>query len=146
MAFVAGMVCCKTMAQPTAMRVAEFGTAQWIAMDADSTILFPHVHLLKAKSEQGQSLKQYRLPVLSKTVMLKRKKVRRAWVDICGLGQYELFIGGRKQGDDLLSPGWTMYSRRLLYNEIDVTETIKNLQSSNLSPQTSIDVMLGGGM
>lgn len=146
LAFVAGMVCCKTMAQPTAMRVAEFGTAQWIAMDADSTILFPHVHLLKAKSEQGKSLKQYRLPVLSKTVMLKRKKVRRAWVDICGLGQYELFIGGRKQGDDLLSPGWTMYSRRLLYNEIDVTETIKNLQSSNLSPQTSIDVMLGGGM
>lgn len=75
-------------------------------MDADSTILFPHIHLLKANTEQARSLKQYRMPVLSKEIKLRKGKVNCAWVDICGLGQYELFINGRKQGGDLLSPGW----------------------------------------
>ena len=137
----------------------EFANAQWIAMDADSTILFPHVHLLKAKSEKGQSLKAYELPVLTKTATLKEGKVKRAWVDICGLGQYELYIGDSKVGNYFLSPGWTMYDKRLLYNELDVTSHLKS-QTSNLKPQTSklktqpsnlksqitIKVMLGGGM
>lgn len=69
-----------------------FAGARWIAMEADSTILFPHIHLLKANSEQARSLKPYRMPVLSKEVKLRKAKVRRAWADICGLGQYELFI------------------------------------------------------
>ena len=116
-----------------------FAGARWIAMDADSTILFPHIHLLKANSEQARSLKPYRMPVLSKEVKLRKAKVRRAWADICGLGQYELFINGQRQGDCFLSPGWTMYNRRLLYNETDVTKAVNN--SSLL-----IEVMLGGGM
>ena len=120
----------------------DFAGAQWIARDADSTILFPHVHLLKAKSEKGQSLKAYELPVLAKTVTLRQEQVKRAWVDICGLGQYDLFINGRRVGDYFLSPGWTMYSKRLLYNELDVT--------AHLAPATpqhlKIEVMLGGGM
>jgi hypothetical protein len=115
-------------------------------LDADSTILFPHVHLLKAKSEQGQSLKQYQLPVLSKQVTLKSQRVHRAWVDICGLGQYELFINGRKQGNDLLAPGWTMYNRRLLYNEIDVTEAVTDAKRHAPNSELTIEVMLGGGM
>ena len=49
-----------------------FAGARWIAMDADSTILFPHIHLLKANSEQARSLKPYRLPVLSKEVKLRK--------------------------------------------------------------------------
>lgn len=127
-------------AQPTATNIpSDFCHAKWIAMDADSTIIFPHVHLLKAKSEQGRSLKQYRMPVLSKTATLTKGKVRRAWVEICGLGQYELFINGQKQGDGFLAPGWTMYNRRLLYNEIDVTKAIQERR-------VAIDVMLGGGM
>ena len=118
-----------------------FADAQWIAMDADSTILFPHVHLLKAKSTDGQSLKQYRLPVLSKTVRLSGG-VSRAWADICGLGQYELFLNGEKMGNQFLAPGWTMYNKELLYNELDVTDAVRR------APQGVLDirVMLGGGM
>ena len=126
--------------------MSDFCNARWIAMDADSTIVFPHIHLLKANSEQGRSLKQYQMPVLSKTVKLKKGKVRRAWVDICGLGQYELFINDRRQGAYFLSPGWTMYNRRLLYNEIDVTETITDSKHNILNSKLAIEVMLGGGM
>lgn len=120
----------------------EFGCAKWIAMEQDSTIIFPHITRRKDIEERGGTLKQYRLPTLSKQVRLKRKAVRRAWVDICGLGQYELFINGQKQGGDFLAPGWTMYNRRLLYNEIDVTEAL--LQAPNR--KLDIKVMLGGGM
>lgn len=134
-------------AQQTDITIAaDFCDARWIAMDADSTILFPHIHLLKAKSEQGVSLKQYQMPLLSKTVALKAEKVRRAWVDICGLGQYELFIDGQRQGDGLLNPGWTMYNRRLLYNEIDVTDAAANAKPGTQGPELHVEVALGGGM
>ena len=119
----------------------DFANAKWIAMEADSTILFPHVHLLKAKSEKGQSLKAYQLPVLTKTVRLDGGQVKRAWVDVCGLGQYELFVNGEKAGDYFLSPGWTMYDKELLYNELDVTELL-----TPVSSPVTIKVMLGGGM
>ena len=119
-----------------------FAEAKWIAMDTDSTILFPHLHLLKARSKEGQSLKTYTLPMLSRQYTLINNKVKRAWVDICGLGQYELFINGERIGDYVLSPGWTMYNKELLYNELDVTEALRK------APKRRIDlkVMLGGGM
>ena len=119
-----------------------FDSAKWIAMDADSTILFPYIHRLNPASEQARSLKQYRMPVLSKSCRMNVKRINRAWVNICGLGQYELFINGNRQGDNFLSPGWTLYNRRLLYNEIDVTEALKTAQKGRVD----IKVMLGGGM
>ncbi len=124
---------------------ADFAGAKWIAMDADSTVLFPYVHLLKATSDAGRSLKAYELPVLTKTTMLKRGKVRRAWIDVCGLGQYELFIGGSKVGDRFLSPGWTMYDKELLYNEMDVTSLLQPISALS-HPLFTIKAMLGGGM
>ena len=119
----------------------EFEGAQWIAMEADSTILFPHVHLLKKSSEKGQSLKQYALPVFERQVQLKDSKIKSAQASVCGMGQYELFVNGQRMGQHFLDPGWTMYDKELLYNTFDLT--------SHLSPPTShpsISVMLGGGM
>ena len=123
-------------------RKGDFADARWIALEADSTILFPHIHLLKAKSKEGQSLKPYRLPVFTKPFTLERQAVSKATAYVCGLGQYELFINGQKVGRHFLDPGWTMYNKRLLYNEHDVTEMLQ----SPLSSPVNISVMLGGGM
>ena len=119
----------------------EFKGAQWIAMEVDSTILFPHIHLLKKSSEKGQSLKQYALPVFEKQVQLKQGTIKKAWASVCGMGQYELFINGRRIGHHFLDPGWTIYDKELLYNSFDVTDYL-----SSLAPQLTITVMLGGGM
>lgn len=119
----------------------DFAGARWIAMDADSTILFPHIHLLKARSEQARSLNPYRLPVFSKNCLLDGK-VKKAWVDICGMGQYELSIDGRKVGDYFLSPGWTRYDKEMLYNSYDVTSLLRKSKDNTID----IRVMLGGGM
>ncbi|MBQ9356038.1 MAG: family 78 glycoside hydrolase catalytic domain [Prevotella sp.] len=139
--FIVALCLCLSVPCLAQDAAADFAGAKWIAMDSDSTIVFPHKHLLRPRSELGQSLKAYRLPVLSKDVQLRDGRIRRAWVDVCGMGQYELFVSGRKVGDYFLTPGWTMYNRQMLYNEFDVTD-ILNSQPSNLKLQ----VMLGGGM
>ena len=119
----------------------EFKGAQWIAMETDSTILFPHIHLLKKSSEKGQSLKQYALPVFEKQVQLKPGTVRKAWASVCGMGQYELFINGQRIGQNFLDPGWTMYDKELLYNTFDLTSHL-----SSVASHLTVTVMLGGGM
>ena len=129
------------MPAQTPAQTADFSGASWIAMDADSTILFPHIHLLKASSPKGQSLKQYRLPVLECRFTPDGREVSRAQVNVCGLGQYALFINGERVGANFLDPGWTMYDKRLLYNTFDITPLLSSLHS-----EIHIKVMLGGGM
>lgn len=117
-----------------------FEGAAWIAMEKDFTILFPYIHLLKANSEEGKSLKEYSLPVFRKSAGINGKKLRQATANICGLGQYELFINGQKADDHFLSPGWTKYDRSIMYNTIDVTQLLKGAKKAD------IKVMLGKGM
>jgi alpha-L-rhamnosidase len=47
--------------------------------------------------------------------------LKRALVNICGLGQYELTLNGKKVGDDFLSPGWSKYDKTCLYDTRDIT-------------------------
>ncbi len=53
------------------------------------------------------------------------KNVARARVYLSGLGYYELRINGAKVGDHVLDPGWTEYTKRVLYVTYDVTSYLK---------------------
>ena len=142
-ALAASILCATTIyAQHITTRPEVFSSAKWIAMEADSTILFPHIHHLKPHTPKGQSLKSYTIPTLTKSFTIDSRKVKRAYANICGLGQYELFINGIKQGDYFLSPGWTLYTHRLFYNKIDVTDAVKRARNGEID----IKIMLGGGM
>ena len=60
------------------------------------------------------------------TLLLRREftvkpGLRRALANVCGLGQYELTLNGKKAGDDYLSPGWTKYDKTCLYDTRDIT-------------------------
>jgi alpha-L-rhamnosidase len=48
------------------------------------------------------------------------KEVRQARAYVAGLGYYELRINGQRVGDHVLDPGWTDYSKRVLYVTYDV--------------------------
>ena len=50
-----------------------------------------------------------------------KKEIKRATVHICGLGLYELFINGKRVGDQLLAPAQTGFEKTVLYNTYDVT-------------------------
>ena len=65
--------------------------------------------------------------------------LRRALVNICGLGQYELSLNGKKVGDDFLSSGWTKYNKTCLYDTCDITDLLR--KSKNVA-----GIELGNGM
>jgi alpha-L-rhamnosidase len=51
--------------------------------------------------------------------------VRQARVYATSLGLYELEINGRRVGDQLFTPGWTSYGKRLQYQTYDVTSHLR---------------------
>jgi len=53
------------------------------------------------------------------------KPVKRATVYASALGNYELYINGRKVDDAYFAPGWTDYAVRVYYNTFDVTDLLK---------------------
>ena len=78
------------------------------------------------------------------TMLLRREfvakpRLARAVVHLCGLGQYELTLNGRRVGDDLLTPGWTKYDKTVLYDTYDVTALLRD-------GHNALGVLLGNGM
>ncbi len=64
--------------------------------------------------------------------------IKKATVYICGLGLYELYINGKKVGDQVFSPTVSDYSKRDYYNTFDVTNLIAK-------GENAIGVVLGNG-
>ena len=50
------------------------------------------------------------------------KDVRQARLYATALGSYRMFLNGRRVGNDVLTPDFTDYSKRVLYQTYDVTE------------------------
>ncbi len=65
------------------------------------------------------------------------KKIKSARIYATSLGLYELYLNGEKVGDQLFTPGWTSYNKRLQYQTYDVTSMI---QKNN-----AIGAILGDG-
>ncbi|HEX8038851.1 MAG TPA: alpha-L-rhamnosidase N-terminal domain-containing protein, partial [Chryseosolibacter sp.] len=66
------------------------------------------------------------------------KKIVSARAYVTSHGFYELSINGRKVGDELLTPGWTSYNKRLQYQVYDITPYLQ--QGSN-----AVGAFLGDG-
>lgn len=64
--------------------------------------------------------------------------VKRATVYVSGLGLYELYINGKKIGDQVLAPNPTDYRKSYFYNTHDVTRQLK-------SGSNAIATVLGNG-
>ncbi len=57
---------------------------------------------------------------------------------ISALGLYRAFINGQRVGQDLLTPGWTVYDKRLSYQTYDVTELL-------IPGDNRVEIWLGDG-
>jgi alpha-L-rhamnosidase len=53
------------------------------------------------------------------------KPVKSARLYSTALGAYELFLNGKRVGDDVLAPGWTDYRQHVKYQTYDVTAQLK---------------------
>jgi alpha-L-rhamnosidase len=52
------------------------------------------------------------------------KTIQKAEVYVTAHGLYELHVNGKKVGDQVLTPGWTSYGKRLQYQVYDVTSQL----------------------
>jgi hypothetical protein len=106
---------------------------RWIAAEPDP-VLLPH--------RQGQAspamVPARPLPILRRSLRLPAPP-RRAVLSVCGLGQMRLAINGRVVGRAALTPGWTNYRRRVLYDTHDVTALLR-------AGDNVLALMLGNGM
>ena len=65
------------------------------------------------------------------------KPVKSARLYATALGEYTMFLNGRRVSRDVLSPGWTDYRERVIYQTYDVTNLIvpgKNAIAALLAP------------
>ena len=92
--------------------------AKWIEMEGDTLRYSPSPHFRKEFS-------------LSKTIASAR-------VYVTSHGFYELQLNGTKVGDQVLTPGWTSYGKRLQYQVYDVTGML-------LKGNNAIGTVLGDG-
>lgn len=99
--------------------------AQWISLEQlpDSMQIVPGVHGLgNHLGEKG--LERSIVPMFRQDFVLN-DSIESAQINISGLGHYELYVNNNKIGDRFLSPGWTNYQKRVLYNTFDITKQLK---------------------
>jgi alpha-L-rhamnosidase len=80
--------------------------AKWIEMEGDTQRYSPSPHFRKE------------FP-LTKSIVSAR-------IYVTSHGFYELHLNGKKVGDQVLTPGWTSYGKRLQYQVYDVTDMLIN--------------------
>jgi alpha-L-rhamnosidase len=78
--------------------------AKWIEMESDTSRYSPSPHFRKE--------------------FLLTKAITSARVYITAHGFYELQLNGKKIGDQVLTPGWTSYGKRLQYQVYDITNML----------------------
>ena len=79
-----------------------------------------------------------RMPVFGKDLYLEESPAQ-AKIEICGLGQFALFIGDVEINEGVYEPGWTNYRKRCLYSAYDVKDFLQK-------GENRIRVLLGNGM
>ena len=92
--------------------------AKWIEMEGDTIRYSPSPHFRK-EFTVGKSIAKARVYVTSH-------------------GYYELHLNGKKVGDQVLTPGWTSYGKRLQYQVYDVTGML-------IKGNNAIGAVLGDG-
>ena len=83
-------------------------------------------------------------PRANGTLLLRRSfevrpGLRRAVVNVSGLGHYEMTVNGARVGTGLLTPGWTDYDKTALYDTYDVTASLR-------AGANAVGLVLGNGM
>jgi alpha-L-rhamnosidase len=77
------------------------------------------------------------VPMLRREFKL-RGAVARARAYVTSRGLYEMHLNGERVGDELFTPGWTSYNKRLQYQTYDLTSRLK-------PGDNAVGVMLGNG-
>ena len=64
-------------------------------------------------------------PFYTRKEIIINKKVKKAVAKVCGLGQFNFYINGKKVEDNVLDPGWTNYNKMIQYLSFNVIDYLK---------------------
>ncbi len=110
----------------------DWSNVKWITMDVLDESKYPSLDsALKVESLRSIS------PQFRKDILIK-KPIKSATAFVCGLGQFEMNINGKKVSDHFLDPSWTTYEKYSLYVPFDITKQL--VKGAN-----TIGVILGNG-
>lgn len=107
--------------------------ARWIAGGPDLPPPPPHARGFSRELAGDTQLPLFRRAFTAATVP------ERAIVSLVGLGQYELRVNGQGVTDSILNPGWSDYSKTVLYDSYDITRYVR-------IGENVLGVILGNGM
>lgn len=123
-----------------------FGNASWIGAITKADAKTP-----EGRTFTGKGLKEA-LPLwnaadplsrrsiyVSKSFTTKKKKIRKAVMNVCGLGFCKVSLNATKVGDSEFAPLWSDYDKTVYYNTYDVTEQLCN------GGENTVEVLLGNG-
>jgi alpha-L-rhamnosidase len=102
----------------TGLLTSENWKAKWIEIEGDTNRYSPSPHFRKEFTIE--------------------KSIAKAVVYVTAHGFYELHLNGGKVGDQVLTPGWTSYGKRIQYQVYDVTGHVKK-------GKNAIGAVLGDG-
>ncbi|HRH41105.1 MAG TPA: family 78 glycoside hydrolase catalytic domain [Pyrinomonadaceae bacterium] len=78
------------------------------------------------------------MPMLRTAFKTEEKKIDNARLYVTARGIYEMYLNGKRVGDDYYNPGFTQYPKTHFYQTYDVTAQIKN-------GENALGAMLGEG-
>ncbi len=110
----------------------DWNNAKWITMDVLDESKYPSLD-----SALKVPALRYISPQFRKDIQIN-KPIKSATAFVCGLGQFEININGKKVSDHFLDPGWTTYEKYSLYVPFDITDQL--VKGAN-----TLGVILGNG-
>ena len=113
-----------------------FFNASWIAATDDTGL---PIDSPMQRSEIEPTGSKRSLPIFRKSFVLNNNTISHARAAVCGLGHFELFVNGKKAGDNFLDPAWSDYTDTCYYVSFDIAELL-------VPGENVLGVMLGNGM
>lgn len=103
--------------------------AKWIGDEPDEALRIYQAYVRECSSGPGFDFDYWRNPPYSPSSLLRKTfevkgKVKRATLYASALGYYEMWLNGRRIGDQMQAPEWTNYADYVQYQTYDLTGQI----------------------
>ncbi len=124
-------------------RVAERSASGWNTLAGTTAVEWKLPAVIHAMGEKPWDMPAISPQTDTTAAMLRKdfkveKQIRSARVYVTALGSYRIHINGKRVGEDILTPDWTDYRKRITYQTYDVTTLVK-------SGENAIGAILGDG-
>ncbi len=63
-------------------------------------------------------------PAYLRREITSKDSVQRAMLYVTAMGLFEIYINGKRIGEDIFTPGWSSYNKRIYYHTYDVTKML----------------------